>query len=112
MSTATTARIDTAYQRLREHLAYLGLATASEELALDLERATSLKLSAVEVLEDLLAKEAEATRTRRLAGRLRFAATANAVGRTLFALMASGADFDPHFEAKRAAARKAGGRAA
>jgi hypothetical protein len=40
------------------------------------------------------------------------AATANAVGRTLFALMASGADFDPHFEANRAAARKAGGRAA
>jgi hypothetical protein len=30
----------------------------------------------------------------------------------LFALMASGADFDPRFEAKRAAARKAGGQAA
>ena len=40
------------------------------------------------------------------------AATANAIGRTLFALMASGADFDPRFEAKRAAARKAGGQAA
>ena len=40
------------------------------------------------------------------------AATANAIGRTMFALMASGADFDPHFEAKRAAARKAGGQAA
>ena len=39
------------------------------------------------------------------------AATANAVGRTLFALMASGADVDPRFEANRAA-RKAGGRAA
>jgi transposase len=39
-------------------------------------------------------------------------ATANAIGRTLFALMASGADFDPGFEAKRAAARKAGGQAA
>ena len=73
MSTASKARIDTAYQRLREHLAYLGLATASEELAPALERARSLKLSAVEVLEDLLAKEAEATRARRLAGRLRFA---------------------------------------
>jgi len=73
VSTATKARIDTAYQRLREHLAYLGLATASEELAPALERARTLKLSAVEVLEDLLAKEAEATRARRLAGRLRFA---------------------------------------
>jgi IstB-like ATP binding protein len=73
MSTATKARIDTAYQRLREHLAYLGLATASEELAPALERARTLKLPAVEVLEDLMAKEAEATRTRRLAGRLRFA---------------------------------------
>ena len=40
------------------------------------------------------------------------AATANAIGRTLFALMASGADFDPRFEAKRTAARKAGGQAA
>jgi DNA replication protein DnaC len=73
MSTATKARIDTAYQRLGEHLAYLGLATASEELAPALERARTLRLSAVEVLEDLLAKEAEATRARRLAGRLRFA---------------------------------------
>jgi DNA replication protein DnaC len=73
MSSATKARIDTAYQRLREHLAYLGLATASEELAPALDRATSLKLSVVEVLEDLMAKEAEATRARRLAGRLRFA---------------------------------------
>jgi DNA replication protein DnaC len=72
VSTATKARIDTAYQRLREHLADLGLATASEELAPALERARTLKLSAVEVLEDLLAKEPEATRARRLAGRLRF----------------------------------------
>jgi transposase len=40
------------------------------------------------------------------------AATANAIGRTLFALMASGADFDPHFQAKRTSARKAGGQAA
>ncbi len=75
MSTATKARVDTAYQRLREHLAYLGLSTASEELAPALDRAVKLKLSAVEVLEDLLAKEAEATRVRRLHGRLRFATT-------------------------------------
>lgn len=73
MTTATKARIDTAYQRLREHLAYLGLTTASEELAPTLDRASAEKLSAVEVLEDLLAKEAEATRARRLSGRLRFA---------------------------------------
>jgi DNA replication protein DnaC len=73
VSTAAKARVDTAYQRLREHLAYLGLTTASEELAPALDRAGSLKLSAVEVLEDLMAKEAEATRARRLSGRLRFA---------------------------------------
>jgi DNA replication protein DnaC len=73
VTTAMKARIDTAYQRLREHLAYLGLTTASEELAPALDRATSLKLSAVELLEDLLAKEVEATRARRLQGRLRFA---------------------------------------
>jgi DNA replication protein DnaC len=73
VTTATRARVDTAYQRLREHLAYLGLTTAAEELAPALERGTSQKLSAVEVLEDLMAREAEATRARRLAGRLRFA---------------------------------------
>ena len=73
MSTATKARVDTAYQRLREHLAYLGLSTAAEELAPALDRASKQKLSAIEVLEDLLAREAEATRARRLAGRLRFA---------------------------------------
>ena len=73
MTTATKARVDTAYHRLREHLAYLGLSTASEELAPALDRAGREKLSAVEVLEDLLAKEAEATRARRLHGRLRFA---------------------------------------
>jgi Transposase IS116/IS110/IS902 family len=44
--------------------------------------------------------------------KIALAATANAVGRTLFALMASGAEVDPGFEANRTAARKAGGRAA
>ena len=47
MSTATKARVDTAYQRLREHLAYLGLSTAAEELAPALDRAAKQKLSAV-----------------------------------------------------------------
>jgi len=51
VSTATKARVDTAYQRLREHLAYLGLSTAAEELAPALDRAAKQKLSPVEVLE-------------------------------------------------------------
>jgi transposase len=40
------------------------------------------------------------------------AATANVVGRTLFALMATGADYDPAYPTTRAERRKAGGRAA
>lgn len=71
--TGASVRIDSAYQLLREHLAYLGLTTASEQLAPALDRASAEKLSAVEVLELLLAAEAEATRARRLHGRLRFA---------------------------------------
>lgn len=67
------ARTDTAYHRLREHLGYLGLHTASETLAPALEEARKQKLSAVEVLEAVMAAEAEATRQRRLHGRLRFA---------------------------------------
>jgi DNA replication protein DnaC len=73
LSSAAEARVDTAYHRLREHLAYLGLATASEELAPALERARDQKLSPVEVLEDLMSRQAEVTRARRLAYRLRFA---------------------------------------
>lgn len=59
-----------AYQRLRSHLAYLGLSTAAEHLASHLDDSTS---SVTEVLESLLSKEVEATRIRRTAGRLRFA---------------------------------------
>jgi DNA replication protein DnaC len=73
MTTATKVRIDSAYHRLREHLAYLNLTTASEQLAPALDRAREQKLSPVEVLEELLAAEADATRARRLHGRLRFA---------------------------------------
>jgi DNA replication protein DnaC len=73
VSTATEARADTAYHRLREHLGYLGLSTASEQLAPALERAREHKLSPVEVLEELMAAEAEVTRARKLAYRLRFA---------------------------------------
>jgi DNA replication protein DnaC len=67
------ARTDTAYHRLREHLAYLGLHTASEQLAPALDRARTERSSPVEVLEWVMAAEAEATRIRRLNGRLRFA---------------------------------------
>lgn len=73
MSRGKAARIDSAYQRLREHLAYLGLTTASEELAPVLDRGRSEELAPVEILEELMSREAEATRARRLRGRLRFA---------------------------------------
>ena len=73
MSRANESRTATAYARLREHLAYLGLATASERLAAELERATTETAAPVEVLERLLAAEVEATAARRLSGRLRFA---------------------------------------
>jgi DNA replication protein DnaC len=59
-----------AYQRLRGHLSYLGLQTAAEHLAAELDDDES---SVTEVLESLLSKEVDATRKRRTAGRLRFA---------------------------------------
>lgn len=61
------------YQRLREHLAYLGMTAAAEHLSLELDRALKDKLSATQVLESLLEIEVQATRARRLRGRLRFA---------------------------------------
>ncbi|MGA7911003.1 MAG: IS21-like element helper ATPase IstB [Candidatus Dormiibacterota bacterium] len=61
------------YQRLREHLAYLGLTTAAENLSPQLDRALKDKLSTTQVLETLLAGEVEATKARRARGRLRFA---------------------------------------
>jgi DNA replication protein DnaC len=67
------ARVAPAYARAREHLAYLGLTTASERLAPELERGTAEQAAPIEVLERLLAAEVEATAARRLAGRLRFA---------------------------------------
>jgi len=63
----------TAYQRLREHLAYLKLTTAAEHLSHELERAHREQLSATQVLENLLQLEVEETRARRRRGRLRFA---------------------------------------
>jgi len=73
MSTAAEARVATAYARVREHLAYLGLTTASEQLAAELERAKTEQAAPVEVLERLLAAETVATAARKLSGRLRFA---------------------------------------
>jgi len=61
------------YQRLREHLAYLQMTAAAEHLAVELDRGLQEKLSATQVLEQLLAIEVEATRERRQRGRLRFA---------------------------------------
>jgi len=62
-----------AYQRLREHLAYLEMSAAAEHLADELDRGTREQASATQVLERLMAIEADATRARRLRGRLRFA---------------------------------------
>ena len=44
----------TSYQRLREHLAYLGMTAASEHLASALDRGLKEKLSPTQVLEQLL----------------------------------------------------------
>jgi len=63
----------TSYQRLREHLGYLGLTTAAENLSPELDRALKEKLSATQVLESLLESEVVATKARRARGRLRFA---------------------------------------
>ena len=63
----------TSYQRLREHLAYLGMTAAAEHLGPELDRALKESLSPTQVLENLLELEVEATRARRTRGRLRFA---------------------------------------
>lgn len=61
------------YQRLREHLGYLGLSAAAEHLAAELDRATAETLSPTQVIERLLEIEVQATKERRQRGRLRFA---------------------------------------
>lgn len=63
----------TSYQRLREHLAYLGMTAAAEHLSGELDRGLKDKLSATQVLESLLEIEVKETRARRTRGRLRFA---------------------------------------
>ena len=56
-----------------QHLAYLQMSAAAEHLAAELDRGIKEKLSATQVLEQLLAIEVEATRQRRQRSRLRFA---------------------------------------
>jgi DNA replication protein DnaC len=68
-----TAVEATSYQRLREHLAYLGLSAAAEHLAAELDGALADRRSPTQVLERLLDLEVAATKARRLRGRLRFA---------------------------------------
>jgi DNA replication protein DnaC len=68
-----TAVEASSYQRLREHLAYLGMTAAAEHLSAELDRALKDKLSPTQVLESLLEIEVQATQARRLRGRLRFA---------------------------------------
>jgi DNA replication protein DnaC len=63
----------TSYQRLREHLAYLQLGAAAENLSAELDRGLREKASATQVLERLLEIQVEDTRARRQRGRLRFA---------------------------------------
>jgi DNA replication protein DnaC len=63
----------TSYQRLREHLAYLGLTAAAEHLSGTLDQALADHHSPTQVLEHLLDLEVAATKARRLRGRLRFA---------------------------------------
>jgi DNA replication protein DnaC len=63
----------TAYQQLREHLAYLQLSAAAENLPTELDRGLKERASVTHVLERLLAIQVADTRARRQRGRLRFA---------------------------------------
>jgi DNA replication protein DnaC len=71
--TETASQAASRYQRLRAHLAELKLHAAAEALPAMLGDATAHQLSLTTALEKLLAVEVDATRARRLAGRLRFA---------------------------------------
>jgi hypothetical protein len=74
--TAVTAANDAAaaYQRLRGHLAYLGLKAAADELPGLLDEARDGRLSLLDALEQLMGAEAAAAESRRLASRLHWAA--------------------------------------
>ncbi len=71
--TPDTTTSTSLYQRLRGHLATLKLHDAAEALPSVLDRAQKDGLSMTAALEQLLSIEVDATETRRLAGRLRFA---------------------------------------
>lgn len=74
VKTATTEVAESSvYQQLREHLADLQMTAAGEPLAPFLDRARTERVSAMQVLEELLGVEVEATRARRQHRRLRFA---------------------------------------
>jgi len=72
---ATTPTMSEArrYQQLRAHLHYLNLNDAAEQLSRVLDQARTAQLSLTAALERLLELEVNATETRRLASRLRFA---------------------------------------
>lgn len=61
------------YQRLREHLAFLRMQAAAEQLSLALDEAGKQRHSYTVFLERLLAAEVDAARERRLRGLIRFA---------------------------------------
>lgn len=63
-----------AYQRLRSHLAYLGLPAAAGALPGILDAARDGQLTVLDALEQLLGTEAAAAEERKLASRLRLAA--------------------------------------
>jgi len=64
---------DSAYQRVRSHLAYLKLQTAAERLAPALQDAETEKPAYADFLDRLLGEEVDATEQRRLERRLRLA---------------------------------------
>ncbi len=73
MTAPTTATQASVYQRLRGHLATLKLTAAAEHLPSVLAEAEAQGWSMTATLEHLLGREVEATKARKLAGRLRFA---------------------------------------
>ena len=74
--TAATAANDAAaaYQRLRGHLAYLGLKAAADALPGLLDEARDGRVSLLDALERLMGTEAAAAEARKLASRLHWAA--------------------------------------
>src|SRR5699024_4443147 len=70
----TTATSETGrYQRLKDHLTYLKLDAAAENLPAVLDHGKTEKHTTTTILEQLMRIEVEATEARRLAGRFRFA---------------------------------------